>query len=74
MALKEYKSGGVGWMIWIDGNHVVKWECKKDYKAVFDNIEANVSQALSLPDALKQSHILSVLPKHIPEERLSRWL
>ena len=49
-------------MIWIDGNHVVKWECKKDSKAVSDNIEANVSQALSVPDALKQSNILSVLP------------
>jgi hypothetical protein len=46
-------------MIWIDGNHVVKWECKKDYKAVSDNIDANVSQALSLPDALKQfSHLV----------------
>ena len=44
-------------MIWIDGNHVVKWECKKDYKAVSDNIEANLSQALSVPDVLKQSHI-----------------
>ena len=62
MALKEYKSGRSGWMIWIDGNHVVKWECKKDYKAVSDNIEANLSQALSVPDVLKQSHILSALP------------
>jgi hypothetical protein len=55
LALKEYISGGFDRIIWTDWNHVVKWECKKDCKAASDNIEANVSQALSVLEVLKQS-------------------
>ena len=62
MVLKEYTSGGFDRIIWTDWNHVVKWECKKDCKAASDNIEANVSQALS---------VLDILEKQIPVSGLN---